>query len=65
MNFRNQKWQLSFTNMHLDSLFKTFINNLTKQKTIFQILSFEYKNKKKTHLFFKKSQQSRKTIKKC
>lgn len=64
MNFRNQKWQLSFTNMHLESLFKTFINNLKNKKQYLKYYLFNTKQEKNS-LFFKKSQQSRKTIKKC
>lgn len=53
MNFRNQKWQLSFTNMHLESLFKTFINNLKNKKQYFKYYLFNTKQEKKLTCFSK------------
>lgn len=53
MNFRNQKWQLSFTNMHLESLFKTFINNLKNKKQYFKYYLLNTKTRKKLTCFSK------------
>lgn len=53
MNFRNQKWQLSFTNMHLESLFKTFINNLKNKKQYFKYYLFNTKQEKNPLVFQK------------
>lgn len=53
MNFRNQKWQLSFTNMHLESLFKTFINNLKNKKQYLKYYLFNTKQEKKLTCFSK------------